>query len=119
MPKILVSKCPNCGSKINNDKSTICEYCGTAFVIEKESKPEQNTTIVNNYFTPGKKLSKLVTVLLCLFVGWAGVHRFYQGKFGTGVLWLLTGGLFGIGWGVDCLITLFRPSSSFVYEGLL
>jgi len=40
--------------------------------------------------------------LWCLFfVGLAGIHRIYLGKYGTGILWLLTFGLFGIGQLVD------------------
>jgi hypothetical protein len=40
--------------------------------------------------------------LWCLFfVGLAGIHRIYLGKYGTGILWLLTFGLFGIGQIVD------------------
>lgn len=33
---------------------------------------------------------------LCLF-GVSGIHRFYLGRVGTGILWLCTWGLFGIG----------------------
>lgn len=46
---------------------------------------------------------RLVTLLLaCIgFIGIGGIHRFYADKYGTGVLWLLTGGLLFIGTIVD------------------
>ncbi|MDT8436433.1 MAG: NINE protein [Gemmatimonadota bacterium] len=43
---------------------------------------------------------------LCL-AGLCGIHRIYLGKYGTGLLWLLTFGLFGVGQFVD----LFRMHS--------
>ena len=56
-------------------------------------------------FTSHKK--RWVAFVLCLFLGVIGVHRFYVGKIGTGILYLCTGGLFGIGWLVDLVKILF------------
>ena len=50
--------------------------------------------------------SRLAALLLCFFLGLLGIHRFYVGKIGTGVLYLLTGGLFGIGAFVDFIVIL-------------
>ncbi len=48
--------------------------------------------------------SRLAALLLCFFLGAIGVHRFYVGKVGTGILWLFTGGLLGIGAIVDFIM---------------
>lgn len=39
-----------------------------------------------------------VAWLLLTFLGVLGVHRFYLGKWVTGLLYLLTGALLGLGW---------------------
>jgi TM2 domain-containing membrane protein YozV len=45
--------------------------------------------------------------LLLTFLGFFGAHRFYMGKWGTALLYLVTVGLFGIGYLFD-LCTLNR-----------
>lgn len=42
--------------------------------------------------------------LLWFFVGIFGAHRFYCGRVFSGLLWLFTGGLAGIGWLVDAFL---------------
>jgi TM2 domain-containing membrane protein YozV len=48
---------------------------------------------------------KRIAYLLWFFLGWCGIHRFYCRKWVSGVLWMLTFGLLGVGWGVDAILT--------------
>lgn len=48
----------------------------------------------------------VITFILCFFLGFLGIHRFYVGKWGTGLLMLLTGALCGIWWLVDLILIL-------------
>jgi TM2 domain-containing membrane protein YozV len=41
---------------------------------------------------------------LLIFVGFAGVHRFYTGRWITGLIWLFTGGLLLIGQIIDLFL---------------
>jgi len=67
--------------------------------------------------TGGKSKSEkngLFTLVICIFFGTMGLHRFYVGKSGTGILYLLTAGCLGIGWIVDMISLLtghFKDSS--------
>ena len=50
--------------------------------------------------------NKLVTLLLCIFLGYLGIHRFYLGKTLSGIIYLCTGGFFVIGVIVDVVLIL-------------
>ena len=50
----------------------------------------------------------MIALLLCAFLGGLGIHRFYLGYTGIGILQLLTGGGFGIWAFIDFFLILFR-----------
>ena len=50
--------------------------------------------------------SFLTTLLLLLFLGGFGAHRFYVGKAGTAILFMFTGGGFLIWWIIDLIAIL-------------
>ncbi len=79
--------CKNCG-KETDDNAVKCTQCGAEM---KSDAPVSYT--IDSEVSPK---SKVTTILLCIFLGSLGVHRFYVGKTGTGVLMLLTMGCCGI-----------------------
>jgi hypothetical protein len=89
--------CQKCGTDYT---SKFCPNCGSVNV----GQPTQ--VFINNAAIPTfSPKSKWLAFLLCFFLGYLGVHRFYVGKIGTGIIYLFTAGLLGIGWLVD-LITI-------------
>ncbi len=55
---------------------------------------------------PDEHSDMIVALILCFFLGVLGIHRFYLGYTGMGVLYLLTAGLCGIGVLVDFILIL-------------
>lgn len=47
--------------------------------------------------------SSRTELMLCLCLGWAGAHRFYRKQYKMGILYLLTVGLFFVGWWGDLI----------------
>ena len=88
--------CSHCGNIINSN-AAICPICGCRVA---------NTIIVNN----SNLKNKWVSFFLCLFLGVFGGHKFYEGKILLGIIYLLTGGLLGIGCLIDFFTLLFKPN---------
>ena len=71
-------------------------------VLQKNPTDSNINYVGNKYIRNGVlHMSKGAAIVLTFFLGGLGIHRFLTGKIGTGILWLLTGGVFGIGWLVD------------------
>ena len=55
-----------------------------------------------------KQTNPRIEFLLCIFLGYFGIHRFYAGKIKTGLIYLFTVGLFGLGWIFDIIVLAVR-----------
>ena len=110
--------CKHCGAENPND-AAFCASCGRPQNDQPQQPMQQpqpqvvynsvnNTTVVD----PTKRgpFNKWLTFIFAFFFGYIGVHKFYEGKIGMGVLYILTGGLFGIGVLVDWIVALTRPN---------
>lgn len=56
----------------------------------------------NRVYSPGKYNYNVAWILLT-FLGVLGIHRFYLGKWITGIIWLVTGGFFLLGYLYDLM----------------
>lgn len=83
--------CSNCGTEIA-DQAVVCPKCGCAVALSPNGISQK---------------SWVVALLLCLFLGCLGIHRFYLGRTASGILMLLTAGGFGIWALIDFFVILF------------
>lgn len=127
--------CPNCGRPHNlkfckfcgqqiDAACIICPQCGKQ-VEELNNSPDKNIIINDNISTStcaststpivyanGRKKNKWISLLLCIFTLCG--HKFYEGKIGMGILYFITGGLFGMGWIVDIILLALKPNPYYV-----
>ncbi len=82
--------CKNCGNPLS-DFANVCPQCG---------EPKYH----NNNNRPVSDKSWVVTLLLSIFLGEFGIHSFYAGKTGVGILQLITFGGFGIWYIIDSIM---------------
>ncbi len=75
--------CPDCGGRMGEGDPP-SDHCHVRIVEDR-----------------GTGRDWLTTLLLCLFFGGLGVHRFYTGHVGAGIIQVLTVGGFGIWWLLD------------------
>ena len=115
--------CKWCGESIDID-CVVCPKCGKQV---EELKQSSQPIVINNTNTNtsvssspsagsgnGRAKNKWVAFFLCLFLGYLGAHKFYEGRIGLGILYLVTLGLFGIGWIIDTIALLFKPNPYYV-----
>ena len=101
--------CPKCGKQVeelkSNDKNIIINNSAS-------SSASSYASVTPNIVIGGKLKNKWIALLLCIFTVCG--HKFYEGKFLMGVLYLFTAGLFGIGWIVDIFSLLMKPNPYYV-----
>ena len=74
-------------------------------IIESPSPAEESRAEYIDLPSPNRNppRNKNITLILCIFLGVLGVHRFYVYAYFTGFLYLITGGFLGIGWLIDTI----------------
>jgi TM2 domain-containing membrane protein YozV len=108
-------QCPSCGAPASGTK---CEFCGTPIPEQKvvvnapppvasgnaapfnDVQTHLGYAMGNTQYPAGyMPRSKTTALILAIFLGWIGAHRFYVGKSGTGLLMIVVVVCsLGLGW---------------------
>lgn len=71
-------------------------------VPSANTAPQYNAAAYQTPINVSNK-SKNVDLVLCIFLGYFGIHKFYEGKIFWGIVYFFTYGICGIGWIVDII----------------
>lgn len=93
------------GEAVNRPKPTY-----NAEPVQQPIVINNTNSNVNTVYSGMNAKNKWVALLLCIFLGFFGAHKFYEGKYLLGVVYIFTGGLFVIGVLVDFFAILFKPN---------
>lgn len=90
--------CPQCGAPVP-ENTTKCEYCGAAIAnnatTTKQAAPQPQVVYVQQQQGANPERAnwpiknKLVAGILAILLGGLGVHKFYLGQTGKGIVYLL------------------------------
>jgi len=119
-------RCPYCGAETHG---RICEYCDSELVAFTDnnvfgSAVGETETFENNisfnrsadnqvyienetiafYDEEYSDKKKTTALILCIFLGWLGVHHFYTGRWLLGIIYLFTYGFWGLGIVLDIIM---------------
>lgn len=120
--------CSHCGGSIDA-QAVVCPLCGcqveqmaaatpNIVINNANTNTNTNTQVQKQTVAPvvvaARPKNKWVAILLCLFLGYLGGHKFYEGKIVMGVVYLFTMGLFFIGVIIDLIALLLKPNPYYV-----
>lgn len=100
--------CPSCGAPVAPN-TTECKYCGEEFAIDpqqnfqaQQNVPRETQATFSNHIyvntttmtestvvVTGPTKSKVLAGILAILFGGLGIHKFYLGRIGWGIVYLL------------------------------
>ena len=98
--------CPVCNKKISifEEEYSRSKFLHRDCVKEFESQPGKYLEETKSDKSEPSDKDFVITLLICVFLGGLGVHRFFVDKIGTGVLMLVTLGGLGLWWIIDIIL---------------